>query len=247
MKALIVDDEFMPAEFLEELIKKHCPKIIEIEVLNDPEEAILFLCNNKVDLLFLDIEMPGISGFDLLEALPKKTIPPVIFTTAYQEYAMQAFDLNAIHYLLKPIHPQKLIEAVSRVSKSDSNLTARVLSAIQAVKSDEANEVEKISLPEGQSYHLVSQEDIIQIEGAGSYSTFHLLNDRKIMVSKRMKLYEDQLDQRKFIRTHQSHIVNREYVTTYHRTDGGYLELMNGNTVPISSGLRSSVKERLGL
>lgn len=247
MRAVIIDDEFMPAEFLEELIKKHCPEVYIEEVFTDSEEALTFLQNNEVDTIFLDIEMPGLSGLELIELLPKEKLPQIVFTTAYNQYALKAFELSAVHYLLKPVDPEMLKEAVSRVVLKKEDVSSKVLKALELLNMGTDTQSEKLSLPEGQMYHLVDQEEIIKIEGAGSYSTFYLKDGRKIMVSKRIKLYEEKLNKNLFIRTHQSHIVNKNYIARYNRGEGGYIELSDGSQVPISTGLKSTVKEQLGI
>ena len=244
MHAVIVDDEFMLAEYLEELIRKHCPEISSINTFTDSIEALKFLSGKTPDVLFLDIEMPGLSGFDLLESIPDSHLPPVIFTTAFNKYATQAFEVSAIHYLLKPIDPQKLKDAVGRLSNLERDkFPERLLEALSTFK----KVPETISLPEGLDYHIVNVSDILRVEGSGSYSTFHLLEGKEIVVSKRLKVYADRLELQGFIRTHQSHLVNEKYIEKYSRADGGYVELGNGITVPVSPKMKSELKDRLKL
>lgn len=244
MNALIVDDEFMPAEYLETLIQRHCPEITHITVFTDSIEALKHLGNHAVGILFLDIEMPGMSGFDLIESIPAPKLPPVVFTTAYNKYAIRAFDNSAVHYLLKPVEPAKLREAVQRVAaRQETGMPeelSRVLGSIGLAS-------KTITLPEGQDYHVVKVNQVIRVEGSGSYCIFHFEDARPITVSKRLKVYADRLDQFGFIRTHQSHLVNPAFIARYSKSDGGFIVLNNGDTLPVSPAMKNEVKAKLGL
>ncbi|MGD1847509.1 MAG: LytR/AlgR family response regulator transcription factor [Salibacteraceae bacterium] len=244
MHALIVDDEYHAAALLEELIHRHCPEITSIEILDDSIEALKSLSKSKPDLLFLDIEMPGLSGFDLVEALPESHLPPVIFITAYQKYASQAFEYAALHYLLKPVAPEKLVAAVHRVRQVHAQQSYQELTeGLQRFSTQSAT----ISLPEGLDYHIIHLTDILRVEGSGSYARFFLRNGREIMVSKRLKVYADRLCQQGFIRSHQSHVVNRKCIRKYSRADGGFLLLEDGSSVPVSPKMRAELKDTLQL
>ncbi len=246
MKALIIDDELQHATLLKALIQEHCPEISEAEIIENPRAAVGHLLHQSVDLLFLDVEMPGMDGFSLLENLPEEKVPRVIFTTGHQRYAMRAFEVEAIHYLMKPIDPDRLREAVARAQRQDKAFNAELLSAIQSI-SAQPKASELISLPDGASYHVVDPKDIIRVEGKGSYSTFFLVDGRSIMVSKRIRVYALKLDTEHFIKPHQSHLVNKLQVARFNKSDGGFLEMKDGSIVPVSAGLKSQVKAALGV
>ncbi|UTW63116.1 response regulator transcription factor [bacterium SCSIO 12741] len=244
MIALIVDDEPKAAEYLEILLEQHCPKLQVEAVMHEPLGVLKILNSTQIDILFLDIEMPVLSGFELLELVSRDRLPQVIFTTAHLNYALQAYDYSPIHFLLKPIDPEKLKLAVDRAFQMD-----------QKEKYKEVNELFRqlgrtngsITLPDGNDYHVVPLDDIQRIEGSGSYSTFYLTDGSTKVVSKRIKVFVDELEQAGFFRPHQSHLVNLNYVRKFSRSDGGYLTLENGDHVPVSHGMRNAVKERLGM
>lgn len=246
MNALIVDDERLPAGYLKELIDQHCPEITVAATLENPVEAISYLNTHKVDLLFLDVEMPQMNGFEVLRCLHESQMPKVIFTSAHEHYALKAFDISALHYLLKPVVPQKLVEAVGRALKEQDGDQKALQQMLQPNEGQEGLK-EVISLPDGQRYHLVAPEEIVRVEGKGSYSTFYLIDGRSILVSRRIRVYADQLSTSLFVRPHQSHLVNKKMVTQFNKSEGGFLELRDGSIIPVSIGQRKEVKEQFGL
>jgi two-component system LytT family response regulator len=242
MKALIVDDEFMPAEHLKILVNRHCPEIKESTIMTSSLEALKYLSKSDIDVLFLDIEMPYLSGIDLVEVLPKEKAPHLVFMTAHKEYALKAFELNAIHYLLKPVDPEQLKEVISRIKRLESNSNEEIEK--QFAKEKRLNVV---NLPSGQDYEIVSVSDIIRLQGSGSYTTFHLQKGQEIVVSKRLAYYQKKLSATDFVRTHQSHLVNLSFIQQYSKSDGGYITLKSGETVPVSKSMKEQVKSFLGI
>lgn len=245
MNAVIVDDEILPASYLQELLGQYCIDVELAKVITDPIQAISYLNTHQVKLLFLDVEMPQMNGFELLRCLHKNHIPKVIFTSAHKHYAPEAFDISALHYLLKPVVPEKLIQAVNRALEDlNSNVDElkNVLDAAPVVQKKDL-----INLPDGQRYHLVAPEEIVRVEGKGSYSTFYLVDGRSILVSRRIRVYANQLSTELFVRPHQSHLVNKRMVAQFNKSDGGFLEMKDGSIIPVSTGLRKKVKEQFGL
>lgn len=242
MKAIIVDDEFMLAEYLRELVRQHCAEITDVAVFTNSVEALKHLNTHSADIVFLDIEMPGLSGLDLVEVLETTNMPAVIFTTAYSQYAVKAFDLAASHYLLKPIDPAKLQEAVARVSTPQEEAPAQSITYPA-----ERLQPGTIGLPDGQDYHIVAIPDIVRVEGSGSYAHFFLNDGRKITVSRRLKSYIQLLLAHGFVHPHISHLVNKAFIRMYSRSSGGFIELKNGDCVPVSASMRAALKEALRL
>ncbi len=241
MKALVIDDDYMSAEHLGTQINRHCPEIGPVEVFDKASEALLYLKNNPVDVLFLDIEMPQMSGFELIEIAGRKHLPPIIFTTAHSQYAIDAIKVQAVDYLLKPVDPAELKEAVNRLATlPERERSGNKDSAIQPPQ-------DRLVLASGQFYHLAHFQDIIRVEANGSYSEFFLTDGQKIVTSKNLKNYEDQLISKGFLRTHQSHLVNRFHIKGYNKADGGELILEGGAKVPISTRLRKSILDKLQL
>lgn len=245
MKALIIDDEYMPAEHLGGLIQNHCPTIQEVKTIQDPLEALVVVKRNKPDVLFLDIEMPEMSGFEFIDILGLEAMPPVIFTTAFSTYAVDAFRVHAVDYLLKPINPEQLVVAVDKVKLLSNEAREKKLEPL--LENPPEGFDERLALAEGQAYHFLKFDEIIRVEGNGSYSNFYLEDGRKLTVSKRLKIFNTRLTNHGFIKTHQSHLVNMRFIKQYNKSDGGELILEQEHRVPVSTKLRDGVRKHLGL
>jgi len=245
MNALIVDNEFMPAEHLERMILRYCPQIEERTIFQKPTEALLFLRENQPDVVFLDIEMPEMNAFEFIEIVGLENMPPIIFTTAYSNYAVQAFKVQALDYLLKPVDPDDLVAAVKRLESVSPKEREKKLTELML--DPPAPEDGRLVLANGQFYHFAQMDEIIRVEGNGSYSEFFLTDGRKIMTSKHLKSYSQRLLDKGFVRTHQSHLVNARFIEGFNKADGGELVLKEAHRVPISTRLKSKVFELLGL
>lgn len=234
MKALIIDDEPMPAKDLAYMIQKHCYEITSVKICNSVQDAIDGIKMNHFDLIFLDIEMPEMSGFDFLThaKLPNET--KIIITTAYEQYAVKAFDVNAVHYLLKPVTEAALVKGVRKV--------------IRTIQMDTSPQIENevISIFDENEHNIIALEDIIRIEASGNYTTFHLL-DKKLLSSKSIGYYEDKLSSRLFFRPHRSHLINLKNVQKLSKGKAGVIVLSNGDTVPLTQNKREAFAKVLGL
>ena len=233
MKALIVDDEPLPAKDLKELIEKHCFEVTYTEILHSPIKAIERLREEHFDLLFLDVEMPQINGIELLKRIQPMVATHVIFTTAYSNYALDAFDLDAVHYIVKPVDENELIKSLRKVQN-------------QRIKSGEnSGSLHKtISVFDADGYQLIPQENIIRIEGDEGYSKI-ILEDKDYLSSKRLGYYEERMDSGIFMRIHRSHIINLNRVSRVSKGETAHVTLANGNVIPISSSKLLRLKERL--
>lgn len=185
--------------------------------------------------------MPGHSGLELLDFFDEKDINfSIIFTTAYNEYAIQAFKLSALDYLLKPIVPEELVNAISRLERQKTI-------QFKALSENIQNEnFEKIAVPSGNSLILLKISDIIYIKGEGSYSEVHMNDKTKHMVSRNLKNFEEiLLKDNRFLRTHKSYLVNFDAVLSYNKSDGGWLDMKNGSSIPVSSEKSNLILERI--
>lgn len=245
MTILIVDDEIMPMKHLESLINKHCKKVEKIYLEQNPVKALLLLKETKIDLIFLDIEMPIMNGFEFIDVIGVDSIPPVIFTTAYSNYSLQALKVGALDYLLKPIVEESLIKAVSKLKSRDSTEQAQRLAGVLEKKP--LSSKERLVLASGQQYLFVKPENIIRVQANGSYTYFFLTSNRRIMTSKHLKSYSELLLSWGFLKTHQSHLINPNFIEVFDKADGGVLILKEGNRIPISTRLKGVVMQRLGL
>ncbi|KQC02774.1 LytTR family DNA-binding domain-containing protein [Pedobacter sp. Hv1] len=246
MRAILVDDERANLVNLQVLLVKYCPNIHIVAQVNQVEEAVVQINTHRPDLLFLDIQMGKQSGFDLLNKIKDQSFE-VIFVTAYDQYGIQAVKFAALDYLLKPVNPDELINAVLKAeTKTKNKIQNEQLNfLLQQLKRPEAS-VQKIALPQQNEIRYVAINDILRCESDNTYTFFSLANGEKILISKSLKEYSDLLKPQGFLRVHQSHLVNPEFVKSWLKEDGGMLLLKNGDKIPVSKPNRDSVKAVLG-
>lgn len=237
IKAIIVDDEEFARSSLFFLLQENCPQIEIVGIAKSVLEAKNLLAQSHINLVFLDIAMPGGSGFELISTVAAQNTA-VIFTTAYAEYAIKAIKANALDYLLKPIDIDELIEAVAKAKELISqpahleNADDRMHALADAL--DKESEIKKITLPLGQGFKVVPVEEIIYIEADSNYSVFHLNNNEKITVSKVLKEFEELLPSAFFLRIHKSSLVNLNYLAEYSNKNGLQIVLKNGDVLNVS-------------
>lgn len=243
IRAIIIDDEKRARLNLALLINEYCSDVTIIAECENLPEGVKAIRKNKPDLVFLDIEMPGHSGLELLDFFDENEVNfKIIFTTAYQEYAIQAFKFSAVDYLLKPINPTELTEAVNRFSKEKEKIEKYTLLK-ENLKQDS---IKKIAIPTGNSLVFIETEKIIYIKGEGAYSEIFCLDNEKLLVSRNLKNFEDIMcNHQDFVRNHKSYIVNTNYIKTYIKSDGGCLELKNGVQIPISTDKIQSILDAI--
>lgn len=235
LKAIIIDDEQRARETIENILVNYCEEIEVIDQAHDVSSAIVAIKKQKPDIIFLDINMPDGTGFDVLRKLDKIDFR-VIFITAYQEHAIQAIKFNAFDYILKPIDPDELINAVKNVSETiekylDNDDLQMILTNIQ----ESQNKPKRIVLKTAENIHLVDIRDIIRCEADRNYTMFYIQGQKKILVSKTLKDYEETLSAYGFYRSHQSHLININYIDNFERADGGSVIMKDGSKVPVST------------
>ena len=231
IKAVIVDDEKHSVATLAWKIDKFCPEVELVKQFTNSSEALEYLQNNPPDLLFLDIEMPRLNGFELLEELTEPIPFDVVFTTAYDEFGIRAVKANALDYLLKPIQNQELKAAIEKYKKKSSSKPE----VLFGNKQDAAKPAStKIALATKESIEFVLPEEIILCSSDSNYTMIYLTNGRKKLISRTLKDVEAWLLPHGFYRAHNSHLVNLRHIKEYVRADGGYLLLSNGNSLPVS-------------
>lgn len=238
LRAILVDDEKHSLETTSILIRKFCSDVEIIAELNQPVEAVEVINREEPDLLFLDISMPQMNGFELLNVLTYKDAD-VIFTTAYDEYALEGFKHGATHYLVKPIEASDLVESVQRVKRkrTEQKQQAHTTGGLKP----------KIPISSLNGIELIEVEQIIRCESDGNYTTIVLLQ-RKVTVSKTLKEIEKQLaDFSYFFRLHNSHLVNLNHVAKYIRGEGGSVVLTNNEEIGVSRSKKLELLEVLGI
>lgn len=231
LKTIIIDDEEHCIKTLEWTLDQYCKNDIKITgKYQDPLNAIDAMSQSQPDLVFLDVEMPGLNGIELLERLGMISFE-VIFTTAYDSYAIKAIKMNALDYLLKPIDKDELIQAVNRV-KLKKNSSAEPQPTPELYKHKELNKIALSTLAGLQFVHL---DDVIRIEGESNYCNFFLRDKKKILLSKKLGDAEALLkDNIYFFRAHKSHIINLKYVDKYIRGEGGEIIMQDGTSIALS-------------
>jgi two-component system LytT family response regulator len=246
MKTVIVEDEQKSREMLAGLILKNCPGIEIIGLAKDVNEGVELIKKHKPELVFLDISMPDGSGFDLLEKVQGQKFE-LIFATASDAHAIRAIKYSACDYLLKPIDVDELKAAVEKAKsrKLESNPGMENLQfLIQQLKRPDDN-FQKITLPTGNAFEIVSLKDIIRCEADTSYTIFYLADKRKLMVSAGLKHYEELLPEADFIRVHHHHLINMNHVLRFLKVDGGYAVMSDGSQIEISRRKKDAFLEKL--
>ncbi|NLL27503.1 MAG: response regulator [Bacteroidales bacterium] len=238
VRAIIIDDEESARTTLKALLLRYVPDVQVVAEAYNVESGVNAIKQHTPDLIFLDIQMPDGSGFRLLELIPDIDFN-VIFTTAYDQYALKAIKANALDYLLKPIVPEDLKNAVEKhknnvSSGSNSFILKNLLENI-------SNESKKIALHTFEGIHVVQMADIIRCQSDDCYTNIFLNDGKQVMVSKTLKEIEESLSANMFIRTHKSHLVNMDYIKTVIRQDGGYIIMKDGSEIPISRRKKEAV------
>lgn len=245
IKALIVDDEEHCRSSLKKQIEWSCPDVEVIGSASSAKEAESLIASLKPSLVFLDIEMPGGTGFDLIRRLDKIDFS-IIFTTAYDEYALEAFKVNAIAYLLKPIDGDELAAAVNKAkTESSEQIGEKLESLIQHIHS--SSNSNKIAFPVSDGLEFVPMNDIIRCESEGSYCHV-ILNDRpNLFLSKTLKQISELINDDKFLRVHHSHLINVDYIRKYIRGKGGQVIMDDGTAIPVSRTKKDSFLENFDI
>ncbi len=246
IRAIIIDDERIGRETLESLLSDCCPDVAVVAQADSIEAGRAAITKHDPDLVFLDIEMPFGNGFELLEALPGARFE-VIFTTAYDQYAIRAIRFSALDYLLKPIDRDELIAAVAKARKrlSGSRVLNQNLEVLLENLRHTASEHNKIALPTDDGLILVQVTQIIRCEADGNYTRFYLAGGEAMLVSKTLKEFETLLAEMNFLRIHHSHLVNVSHVRKYVRGEGGLVVMSDSTSVPVSRRKKDELIRRL--
>ena len=233
MKAILVDDEKNALEMLEWMIQKNCPEVEIVAMCDSPLEGLEKIKTLKPDLIFLDIEMPQLNGFDLLDRLGSHE-SDVIFTTAYNQFAIKAFKACALDYLLKPIDPEDLKSAVQKAKNKKSKVSTEQLNILLSYMKPEKPKSKRIALTTTDHLIFIDTDKIIYCESDSNYTIVFLSNGEKVIVSKTLKDVEEILDGSDFFRIHASYLINMKHVTKFTRGDGGYVVMSNNQHITVS-------------
>jgi two-component system LytT family response regulator len=234
IKALITDDEKHCSDNLQWQIKQYCPEVEVVAVCANAEQGLYEIHSQQPQLVFLDVEMPGMSGFEMLEKLVDINFD-IVFTTAFNQYAIRAIKFGALDYLVKPIDKDELRAAVDKVIKRNHGGSLKQLTALLThIRKSNDLSFQKIALPTMHGYELIPLNNIMYCESKSNYTNIYLNNSQQILVSKTLKDIEELLDTEPFFRIHNSYLVNLQYAVRYTKGEGGFLVLNNDITLPVS-------------
>jgi two-component system LytT family response regulator len=246
IRSVIIDDEVQNAQMLKQELEQYCPQVAVAAVCHSAKDGILVIKKEKPDLVFLDIEMPWMNGFEMLEVIGDIQFH-IIFTTAFDQFAAKAFRLSAVDYLLKPISSSDLQEAVRKVEErmNRESGSGHIENLLRNFKQPVHNQ--RIALPNKDGYEFADVSSIIYCQAEGAYTRVHQLNNKQQLISRALGDMEELLPADLFLRIHHSTIVNLKFVTHFMRTDGGYVKLESGEQLVVSKSRRDALLERLGL
>jgi len=242
--ATIVDDEPYSCEALVTLLERYCPDVKVLDICYSAASALASVKDQKPQILFLDIEMPHMNGFELLEKLPEIDFE-LIFTTSYDQYAIKAIRFSALDYLLKPVDWEELKKAVQKAINSMNHPLPQQIEVLLQKLNHPTIAVNKIAIPTMEGLQMVLVETIINCESDRNYTILFLKNKQKIIASRSLKEIEEMLDDYSFARVHHSHLVNLNEVEKYIKGEGGYLLMSDGRTVDVSRSRKEILLKKL--
>jgi two-component system LytT family response regulator len=246
IKAIVIDDETNNQELISNLLSSYAENIQVVSVADSVESGYHAIIEQQPDLVFLDIQMPDGTGFDLLKKFEKVNFK-VIFVTAHQEYAIEAFKYSALDYLLKPLSPSNLISAIKKVEESfnSEELNLKLKTLLSNI-TEPAKTKRKIVLKTMERIYSVDLHDVIRFESDGGYTKVYLLDGKRIMVSRTMKEFDDLLTDVGFLRVHNSHLINMNYLFCFEKTEG-HIVMKDDSIVPVSNRKKEQLLELLNM
>lgn len=242
---IIVDDELKSRESLQILLTDFCQNVEVLALCQNVDEGIKAIKKHHPNIVFLDIQLQGETGFELFERMPSIDFE-VIFTTAYSEYALKAFRFSAIDYLLKPIDIEDLKKSIGKVeTRLNRPIIERMQELFQNLR-NESNGILKIALPTSDGLVFVDIKEILYCEASSNYTTITLQDNVKYVISRTLKEYEDLLKEYSFFRIHNSHIINLNAIKKYVRGEGGYVVMSNNQSLDVSKRRKELFLKKLG-
>lgn len=246
MKAIIIDDEIHCVKSLMWDLKEVAPEVEVVATASSGEEGMAAINQMQPDVVFLDVSMPSMNGFEMLEKISDINFS-IIFTTAYDQYAAKAFRKSAIDYLVKPVDKHELFDAIKKVANqlAKDPDTSPIINLLKNYRQPEA--LQRIAFPTRDGYEFIHPDHIIYLEAEGSYTKVFLTENRNMLISKSLGDIAEMIPIELFIRIHHSFIVNKESITHFLRTDGGYVQLKTGIKLMVSKSRKNNVLDKLGL
>jgi two-component system LytT family response regulator len=242
--AIIVDDEPYSCESLAILLERYCPDVKVLDICYLAVSALQLIHEQKPQLLFLDIEMPHMNGFEMLEKLPNIDFE-VVFTTSYDQYAIKAFRFSALDYLLKPIDKDDLRKAVQKVVTNHSPASEQQIKILLHKLAHPSFAINKIAIPTMEGLQMILVDSIISCTADRNYTVIMLKNGQKMVASRTLKELEEMLEDYSFVRVHHSYLVNLNEVEKYIKGEGGYLLMSNGTSIDVSRSRKEQLLKKL--
>jgi two-component system LytT family response regulator len=244
IKAIIVDDEPLCCSSLVMLLERYCPEVQVAGIYHSGDDALREIPEQQPEIVFLDIEMPGMNGFEMLEKLPSIKFE-IIFTTSYDQYAIKAIRFSALDYLLKPVDREELQRAVQKVIQGRQHPLPQQLEILLDKLHYPTSTAQRIALPSMEGLQMIDINSIISCASESNYTIFSLKNKKKITISRPLKEMEEMLDEYSFLRVHNSHLVNLNEIDKYVRGEGGYLVMSDGSTIDVSRSKKEVLLNKL--
>ena len=244
LKAIIIDYEPYCCEILAAMLESDCPDIQVVSICSNASDGLIAIRQHSPDLVFLDVEMPKMNGFEMLEQLPAINFH-LIFTTSYDQYALKAIRFSAIDYLLKPIDRQELKRAVQKVIEKIQIPVPQQLEILMQKLKLNSNPVNKVALPTMEGLQMIPIENIISCESDDNYTVIQLKGGKKIIVTRSLKDMEEMLEQHSFIRVHRFYLVNLNEIEKYIKGEGGYLVMSDATTIDVARNKKEKLLKKL--
>jgi two-component system, LytTR family, response regulator len=243
LKAIIIDDEPDCVELLALQLAEHCPTVEVVAQFTSPEAGLQAIRSMKPDVVFLDVEMPRLNGFGLIEKLEAVEFS-LIFVTAYNEFALKAFRFSALDYLLKPLNVSQLKEAVSKAEKRQ-RIDQRQLDLLR-LQLKEGHFPSKIAVPFQNGVVFVELKELVYCEADSNYTKLFLANGKNYLLSKTLREVQEVLEERNFLRVHRQYLINLEHIKSYHKGEGSYLVMAGDVSIPVAKNQKDRLVQKFG-
>jgi two-component system, LytTR family, response regulator len=243
MRAIIIDDEPNCCKTLAALLDRFAPEVKVVSICKNGKEGMESIKQEKPDLVFLDVEMPIMNGFEMLERLEAIDFH-LVFTTSYDQYALKAFRFSAVDYLLKPIDKTELLQSIEKAKRVDKTVTQQIELLLEKIHHPLAA-INKIAVPTMEGLQMISIENIISAEADDNYSILKLKGNKKVVVSTTLKEVEEALENHPFSRVHRCYLVNLNEIEKYVKGEGGYLVMSDGSIIDVSRSKKEPLLKKL--
>ena len=246
IRSIIIDDEQHCVRALLKDLQQHCPSVELVDTCYSAKDGIMSIKKHNPDLVFLDVEMPWMNGFEMLEVLGDVSFS-IIFTTAHDEFAAKAFRISAVDYLLKPIDSSDLKSGIQKVERKmeEGSSLQHITNLLRNIRQPSAEH--KIALPQREGYEFIDVSSIIYCSAEGAYTKVFISDKKTMLISRTLGDVEELLPPEMFQRIHHSTLINVTYISQFLRTDGGYVVLKNGEKLSVSKAKKEMLMARLGL